>query len=443
MRITRFRGSNWLILSLLILIITGCIQEPTEPDIPVSRTEVLQADQIPGLLTAIAPYVNPALAQRDNIMSSNQGDTYFGMSIDFDHIIARLDSAGHTDFSMRLDDKDDNAFTFSNLVISKDESGEFYQPFIMSYTMDMDFAYQFFRTKSLEGFSGKIKRAYLKPIQAPTQQSSRGGGTGDPDDCGSDRDQPSTTCESEVVLSGGTSNTGDPGGGASYQVCEVVEYTYYEYDENGVRSVWYSVIAYENCEWISPTNSSSDSDSCPEDNSDVPVNPPDDPEEELFAEKPKKEYETVCEALQELWDSYPDNEVGGYITPEGKVLFTDVLPMDGGDMQGLYIHEGNYYYRWRKTEGDPTVTHQGMVTTGTFHIVPIAASFHTHTRCRARNTTDGLVSPGKRDKRLAKALPGIRHWAIGCDAVAQFKPNVSIFTSKSTGDLSDICSNVN
>lgn len=438
MRNFHSRGAAILVLFILFFTI-GCTEDHIEPDIPEKQTQRVSANETPGLLNAIAPYVNPALADRGDMMSANNGTTYFGMDIDFDNIIARLDSAGHTDFAMRLEDGDGDAFTFSNLVISKDESGQFYQPFIMNYKMTLAFGYQFFRTNSLEGFSGTITKAYLQPIQASSQRSSR---STDPGDYGSDRDQPNTTCPVEVTLSDGTSDAGGNTGGSAYQVCEVVEYTYYEYDANGVKTEWYSVISYENCEWIYPQNSNSDGQTCPEDNSDVPVNPPSDPEEEIEADKPKKEYDTVCDALQELWDQYPKNEVGGYITPEGKLLFTDILPRNGGTMQPLYEYQGAFYYRWNISEGAPAVDHEGLITTGTYHLIPVSSTFHTHSRCRTRYDTDGLQVPGSDDKDLAEAFPTLTHWAIGCGAVGQFKDGVNVFIPKYTGDLKDICSNV-
>ena len=67
------------------------LQHDIEPIQQSNSVAELSLEDVPGMLEALAPYVNPALVDRGNISSSNQGDTYFGMSIDFDRILAKVD----------------------------------------------------------------------------------------------------------------------------------------------------------------------------------------------------------------------------------------------------------------------------------------------------------------------------------------------------------------
>lgn len=53
--------------------------------------------------------------------------------------------------------------------------------------------------------------------------------------------------------------------------------------------------------------------------------------------KPKHEYLDAdkCIGLQAMWNNYPNNEVLGYLSQDGKLIVTDVLPLDGGAARGL------------------------------------------------------------------------------------------------------------
>lgn len=261
-----------VLLLLANLRCTSDVPSPLQPS--ASTTEVVSINEVPGLLNAIAPYVNPALTDRGNISSANQGDTYFGMDIDFEEIMARMDSLGYTNYAMRLEYYDTDPNSFTNLVIGKDEFGQFRTPFLITYEMTPEFAQQYYQTGSLEGFSGLIRRAQLLPITGPTETFNRSRGSSedddDPDDYGSDRDQPNTTCETVTPVGTGGGAGGDTGGD---YVCEVFITTVYSTDGHGNRYIWDQYFTYENCRWEA-AQSSAGSTGCETPTGEIPINDP-------------------------------------------------------------------------------------------------------------------------------------------------------------------------
>jgi len=272
----KYSSTSKLTACLLIILyaLSGCQQHESdiEPMIISSEAAVLSGSEIPGLTEALAPYINPALS-RDNIQGANQLESYFGLDINFEEIFTKMDAMGQVHYSMALEDNDDDPKTFQNLVIKKSTDGQFLNPFLMTYTMSDEFFQEYLHSGSMANFTGKIKRAYLLPIAIESQRSGKSPAGGDPGDYGSDRDQPNTTCEEETVISSqqGVTTTSPSGAGNVYTVCEVVVTTFYTEDQDGVRTDWFEIVTYENCR-TEESNTSSDSENCPNDDGEVPVN---------------------------------------------------------------------------------------------------------------------------------------------------------------------------
>lgn len=271
------------IMLILILLTVRCTSDIPEPEIPRHQSKVVSIDEVPGLLNAIAPFINPSLSDRGNISSANTGDTYFGMDIDFDYIIASIDSSDYTNYSFLLDDQDGNKATFVNMVVGRDSTGHFKTPLLMQYKMTEEFAQRYYLTGSMEGFSGTITRAYMEPPSANSQQSGRTGDSEDPGDYGSDRDQPSVTCGRITNMNGGDPGA-NPGSGYSpgtttYEVCEVILHTGTTVNPDGSYGT-YHFFTYENCQEMTlPSFSSSDGNGdCGTPAGNVGINSPNDTE---------------------------------------------------------------------------------------------------------------------------------------------------------------------
>lgn len=164
--------------------------------------------------------------------------------------------------------------------------------------------------------------------------------------------------------------------------------------------------------------------------------------------KPIKEYSTDnrCAGLQAMWNDYPNNEAVGFVTKDGKLIVTGVVSNDGGGFKGLYRYANpvteldEYYYTYPVAEGAPSLIYDGMLTRGDNYFIPVSASVHTHTPCRADGTNGVSHTVSDADQDLATKYPALKNWVIGCDAIAQFDNSSSNFFNTHTGPISTTCS---
>ncbi len=163
--------------------------------------------------------------------------------------------------------------------------------------------------------------------------------------------------------------------------------------------------------------------------------------EEIAGPKPEKEYNTVCEGVMDMWNSYPNNEVAGYISKDGKILMTGITGLDGGAVPSTYEDfSGQVYYL---SNGRPTQDYDGMIKPYNdleYYFIPVAASIHTHTPCR-NDGTNGVSHPVGSDD-LSRASTNIKHFVIGCDAIAEFESGNPSFFNIIEGSLSEICNEI-
>lgn len=167
--------------------------------------------------------------------------------------------------------------------------------------------------------------------------------------------------------------------------------------------------------------------------------------------KPLAEYSDTakCQGVQDIWNNYPVNEVMAFVTSEGKLIVTQVLPLTGGSVNGLYTHNNpatgapTYYYIYPMSSGAPSQNYAGMVNNGQYYFIPIVASVHTHAPCRT-DGTNGVSHPvGSDDQALATSHSGLRHFVIGCGAVAQYNSSNPNFYNVQIGLLSSTCNLIN
>lgn len=143
----------------LIFVLSGCYQE--EDDKPtvyeVSRLNVV-ADDIPE--------VTNALLQKIGLRSGNTrfavgGTSEASFKIDWERIKQLIDSTGKQTYTFGVEDMDNNPRTFYNLIFQLTPNNEPYQPYLLKYTMDEDFALEYFKTGDFSGFKGTISKTFL------------------------------------------------------------------------------------------------------------------------------------------------------------------------------------------------------------------------------------------------------------------------------------------
>ena len=164
-------------------------------------------------------------------------------------------------------------------------------------------------------------------------------------------------------------------------------------------------------------------------------------------DKPIYEYPNKCQGLQNIWNNFPSNEMYGYITSEGSLIVTNQLPFSGGAAFGTFTHSnGTTYYPYPMNQGAPSFNYAGMIqyppNNPTHYLIPVVASVHTHSPCRTDGTNGVSHSVGNDDKTFAASHPGLTHWVIGCNAVAQYNSSSNSFINVQTGNISSTCNSI-
>ncbi len=165
--------------------------------------------------------------------------------------------------------------------------------------------------------------------------------------------------------------------------------------------------------------------------------------EAVAGDRPIKEYNNKCTGILNMWNLYPNNEVSGYLTKDGKIIVTGSTGSSGGGVNGVYEYDGVTYYTYPKTQGAPNLNYAGMINDHpSYYFIPVVASIHTHTPCRTDGTNGVSHAVGSDDSLLAARYPQINHWVIGCNAIAQFEANNPNFFNVGTGALNTLCNNI-
>jgi hypothetical protein len=159
--------------------------------------------------------------------------------------------------------------------------------------------------------------------------------------------------------------------------------------------------------------------------------------------KPIAEYKTKCLGVQAIWNNYPNNEVNGFVTTDGKFIATDVVGLSGGQVSGLYEYQGVSYYVYSDQNPAPLLNYAGMVHAAGYYMIPVSATVHTHTPCRTDGTDGVSQNTSPPDASRAAADPLVKHWVIGCGAIAQFDSSNPNYFNKIYGNLSTTCNSIN
>lgn len=162
---TKKLSSKVLLVLFLILGIVACEQNSDEtPQFIEPITYQTSLDEMPELGQFLSNYIGSSKGNTDNIPEVGGGENYSDLieRIDFDYILARMDTSGQTYMSMSIANEDPKVI--QNLVIGKDINQNLLTPMIFTYTMDDEFYDIYLKTGSLEGFSGNFHRVNLTPF---------------------------------------------------------------------------------------------------------------------------------------------------------------------------------------------------------------------------------------------------------------------------------------
>ena len=438
-----------LSLAIMTAVFSGCDRSD---DVKPATAQVIRAN----VTAEDIPEVTSSLLNQLGLRKGGQGFSVYtegqelGIEIDWNRIKQLIDTTGKQTYTLAVKDKDNDPKTFYNLIFQLTPDNEPYKPYLLKYSMDDDFAAAYYSGEANFGnFKGTVQKIILHNIanRSSTENifSDDGEKTVAADDC------PNTTQfngSNGGGNSGGGSNTGTlPDDEAQWQ-CEVFiqETDWYDcltpdcsvkvYDETTY------VITYENCQLVSAMSTPTDDDSCKQKDDELPIiEPLSNPKH--AGDKPLKEYKSKCEGIMDIFDSYPDKETAGYITMDGKFIFTNIIGAYGGEIFSTYEYAGSTYYPFPKSQGSTQLTYEGMIENNNYYFIPVVASVHTHSPCRIDNT-DGVsgFNVSAEDKSRAQASPNIKHWVVGCGAIGQYIDSSNSYFNISKGNLSAICKRI-
>lgn len=152
------------IIFVLLVTFFACQDDIDEqPQQIQPRTYQFSLDDMPELHDVLAPYLGPVKRNLDNSPQASSGEANKDLvsRIDFEYILARMDTSGQTYMSMSIANEDPKVI--QNLVVGKDINQNLLTPMIFTYAMSEEFYQTFLETGSLEGFSGSFRRENLQP----------------------------------------------------------------------------------------------------------------------------------------------------------------------------------------------------------------------------------------------------------------------------------------
>ena len=217
---TKQLSGKVLLALLLILGIAACQQDPGEtPQLIEPVTYETSIDEIPELRSFIGKFLGTSKRSTENIPEVNGGDHYSDLvdKIDFNYILARMDTSGQTYMSMSIANEDPKVI--QNLVIGKGINQNLLTPMIFTYTMDVNFYEVYKETGSLAGFSGQFERVNLTPYAYEQNESAA--------NIAQFRSSTSTDCPDKTTMEPkapegpgtGSGQVGSSGGGGGTSAC--------------------------------------------------------------------------------------------------------------------------------------------------------------------------------------------------------------------------------
>ncbi len=128
--------------------------------------------------------------------------------------------------------------------------------------------------------------------------------------------------------------------------------------------------------------------------------------------KSYREYEDICALMVDIWVDFPNNEVQGFITSNGKMIVTAIGDKWAVSGPKPILFNDQYYLAWDKQQ-DLTSSHKGSIDySSSDHVfIPIKAMFHTH-------VISGSLS--QKDQWVAQKFNKMKHLLFEHNRISEF-----------------------
>ena len=93
--------------------------------------------------------------------SVNNGHDAYEFDIDWGQVLQLIDTLGTQTYTFRIQDYENDPYSFYNLYMKYDETGNAHEPYLLQYDMSDDFRLEYESTLSLDNFSGTITKYFL------------------------------------------------------------------------------------------------------------------------------------------------------------------------------------------------------------------------------------------------------------------------------------------
>ena len=157
----RTKAKFTLVIILTLGTLLSCSKDDTHPIIEEEPSQIhdVQPSDIPLVMEKLNEELQ--LVKDDYSANSESLNSIVG-KIKFDEILQVIDTLGNANYTFKVEDEDNNPFTFTNLIVKEWVDGYVQTPYLLHYKMDSSFIPQYISSGfSLEGFTGQISQELI------------------------------------------------------------------------------------------------------------------------------------------------------------------------------------------------------------------------------------------------------------------------------------------
>jgi len=266
------RFTKQLLLASLLLLVFGCRTDDAKPNYVIEaepQYSTVTAEDIPDVVDALNQAINFGASQ-GSTANLDHVTTPFG-EVSMEDIFQVIDSLDNRNYTFKVDDRDNDPFTFTNLVLKKREDGSIDPPYLMVYETD-SLHKEVFKSSgfAMNRFTGLIHKRYLQDFSSPQRNTANLGGSYSSiaDGCGDSSYALNGEGTIGVINDPGTVNYwNDPTVGDGYLHCEysIVPVVVRCNCKADLSSQCYCTKYVEKttCSWIGPSTSVNNGSDCP------------------------------------------------------------------------------------------------------------------------------------------------------------------------------------
>jgi hypothetical protein len=150
-----------LVLIIAFLFLFSCRLDDGIPEMPSTPSLVnyLKPSDIPSIMQKIEKKIG--LKSGGNYGANSEASSSVG-PIALDQILQVLDTLGNANYTFKVDDEDENLFTFTNLIVRESSGGFVQAPYLLHYRLDSTQISEFLaHDQSMNYFKGIVTQQYL------------------------------------------------------------------------------------------------------------------------------------------------------------------------------------------------------------------------------------------------------------------------------------------